>query len=323
MSAWARPDTSVSARKKTSIAIAERTPMSRTRPARRPNSSASSAGSAEQLDERRARAPRSARSSATSSPRCARPPRARARRPWRRPGGPGCTNTGSSTRASSVICHDRPTITASVSTRAMTLVTTPDSAEVNARWAPITSLFSRLTSAPVWVRVKNAIGMRCTCSNTARRRSRMRPSPRRDDCSRSSSPTTASSHGDRRDGDGRGRRRCRSPVRRRWRRPPARRGPAWPRRAPRRPWRATRKTTIVRRCGRANAADPAERLAAHRPPAAAVLLHGALQRHPHAEVGHGVGSSSSTRRIRGTVRPLPNSRSRPSRRGRHGCQDLP
>ena len=48
----------------------------------------------------------------------------------------------------------------------MLLETTPDSVEVNACWAPRTSLLSRLTSAPVWVRVKNASGIRCTCSNT-------------------------------------------------------------------------------------------------------------------------------------------------------------
>ena len=45
MSACARPDTRPSERMNTSVAIADRTPMSRTRPARSPNSSASSAGS--------------------------------------------------------------------------------------------------------------------------------------------------------------------------------------------------------------------------------------------------------------------------------------
>ena len=49
----------------------------------------------------------------------------------------------------------------------MTFDTTEPSVPVTARWAPITSLFMRLTSAPVWVRVKNAIGMRCTWSNSA------------------------------------------------------------------------------------------------------------------------------------------------------------
>ena len=59
----------------------------------------------------------------------------------------------------------------------MTLLTTPDSVQVKARWAPITSLLSRLTRAPVRVRVKNATGIRCTWPNTARRRSRISPSP--------------------------------------------------------------------------------------------------------------------------------------------------
>ena len=37
---------------------------------------------------------------------------------------------------------------------------------VKASWAPVTSLFRRLTRAPVCVRVKKAMGMRCTWSNT-------------------------------------------------------------------------------------------------------------------------------------------------------------
>ncbi len=46
----------------------------------------------------------------------------------------------------------------------MTFETMPDSVDVNACCAPITSLFSRLTSAPVCVRVKNCSGIRCTWS---------------------------------------------------------------------------------------------------------------------------------------------------------------
>ena len=83
-------------------------------------------------------------------------------------------------------------MTASVSTSAITLLTTADKVQVNARCAPITSLSSRLTRAPVRVRVKKATGMRCTWANTARRRSRMTPSPMRADCQRSARPTTAS-----------------------------------------------------------------------------------------------------------------------------------
>ena len=83
----------------------------------------------------------------------------------------GSTNTGSRISASAVICQDSVNITVAVKTRLTTLLTSPDSVEVNACWAPSTSEFSRLTSAPVWVRVKKASGIRCTWSNTAVRRS--------------------------------------------------------------------------------------------------------------------------------------------------------
>ena len=53
----------------------------------------------------------------------------------------------------------------------ITLATTEDSVLVSARWAPMTSLLSRLTSAPVCVRMKKATGMRCTWSKTSVRRS--------------------------------------------------------------------------------------------------------------------------------------------------------
>ena len=56
-------------------------------------------------------------------------------------------------------------------TAEMMLETVPDNVEVNARWAPITSLLSRLTRAPVWVRVKNASDCRCTWAKTWVRRS--------------------------------------------------------------------------------------------------------------------------------------------------------
>ena len=42
---------------------------------------------------------------------------------------------------------------------------------MKACWAPITSLLSRLTSAPVWVRVKKASGMRWMWRNTLERMS--------------------------------------------------------------------------------------------------------------------------------------------------------
>ena len=51
------------------------------------------------------------------------------------------------------------------------LDSTEDMVDVMACWAPMTSLLSRLTREPVWARVKNATGCRCTCRNTWVRRS--------------------------------------------------------------------------------------------------------------------------------------------------------
>ena len=173
----------------------------------------------------------------------------------------------------------------------MTFVTTPESAEVNARWAPMTSLLRRLTSAPVRVRVKKAIGIRWTCSKTRRRRSRMSPSPRRDDCSRPSSPTTASATltramttaitttvrrgaavddgvdgpagEDRRDDAEHG-------------------GRSWPGRG------------TTRSCaGGAGRTSPPGAPCRGARPCRAVLLHRAAQRHPRVDVAHHVTSSST------------------------------
>ena len=100
----------------------------------------------------------------------------------------GSRNSGVSSSDSTVICHEMLSITASVSTSVTRLPTTPESVSEKARCAPITSLPSRLTRAPVRVLVKNATGIRCTWSNTAVRRSRIRPSPMFDDSQRVSSP---------------------------------------------------------------------------------------------------------------------------------------
>ena len=78
-----------------------------------------------------------------------------------------------------MICHDRTNIAASVVTTATTLPTTFDSVDVNACWAPWTSLLRRDTRAPVWARLKKPIGIRWTWSNTWVRRSWIRPSPMR------------------------------------------------------------------------------------------------------------------------------------------------
>ena len=76
----------------------------------------------------------------------------------------GTTKTGSSTSEISVICQDSTNITASTSTTEIRLLNTVDRVPVNALCAPSTSELIRLISAPVWVRVKNAIGCRWRCS---------------------------------------------------------------------------------------------------------------------------------------------------------------
>ena len=76
-----------------------------------------------------------------------------------------------------VICHDRTNITISTRVTLMRLDTTDDRVSVKACWAPMTSLLSRLMRAPVWVRVKKAMGIFWMCSKTLDRMSKMSPSP--------------------------------------------------------------------------------------------------------------------------------------------------
>ena len=83
----------------------------------------------------------------------------------------GSTNSGSSASEMRVICHDSSSIVTSTSTSETTLETTDDRVDVNACWAPTTSLLRRETSEPVCVLVKNATGIRCTWSKTLVRRS--------------------------------------------------------------------------------------------------------------------------------------------------------
>ena len=73
-----------------------------------------------------------------------------------------------------------------------TLVTTLDRVPVKADWAPSTSLSSLLMRAPVWVRVKKAMGMRWMCENTLVRMSKIRPSPMRAEKKRSTRDSPAS-----------------------------------------------------------------------------------------------------------------------------------
>ena len=89
----------------------------------------------------------------------------------------GMTNTGRMIRLIRVICQDRKNITIRTSVTLIRLETTDDRVSVNACWAPMTSLLSRLISAPVWVRVKKAMGILWMCSNTLDRMSKISPSP--------------------------------------------------------------------------------------------------------------------------------------------------
>ena len=84
-------------------------------------------------------------------------------------------------------------MSARVTTTLMRLPTTDEKVSVKACWAPSTSLLSRVTSAPVWVRVKKAMGMRCTWAKTRARMSKMRPSPMLADTHRFHSDSPASS----------------------------------------------------------------------------------------------------------------------------------
>ncbi len=83
----------------------------------------------------------------------------------------GRMKIGSTSSAIRVRRHSRASIATRVNARVMTFDTTVPSVPVTAFCAPITSLFSRLISAPVCVRVKNAMGWRCTRSNSADRSS--------------------------------------------------------------------------------------------------------------------------------------------------------
>ena len=104
----------------------------------------------------------------------------------------GSRNSGSITSATSVICQDSVNIAASVRVSVNTLPTMLVSVEVKTCCAPSTSLFRRLTSAPVCVRVKNGMGIRWMCANTFERMSKIRPSPTRAEQYRSPSDSAAS-----------------------------------------------------------------------------------------------------------------------------------
>ena len=184
-------DTSVSEFMNTLINKAVRTPMPRTRPARAANSADSAEGRPNSFTRVAPPALKRSviwsfidalRSEASRRSRASRLPTYRA----------GNRKIGSRRTDSTVICQLMPAITARVRTSCTRLDTTPERVSEKARWAPMTSLLRRLTRAPVRVRMKNATGIVCTWSNTARRRSRIKPSPIRADHSRVNTAATAS-----------------------------------------------------------------------------------------------------------------------------------
>ncbi len=181
--ATASDDASVNAVTNTHCTMADRTPMSRTLTARSANSADSCAGRPNSLisvapgAENRSVIRVLIAALCSAACRCSRA----SLRPIIRA---GSTNTGNSSSVRSVTGPEITSITPSVSASVTRLLTTPESVSLNARCAPSTSLFRRLTSAPVRVRVKNATGIRCTWSNTVVRSCQIRPSPRPADSQR-------------------------------------------------------------------------------------------------------------------------------------------
>ena len=157
-SAVAREATRASAVKKIRLAIAIRTPMSRTRPARDEKPADSSVGRPKSFTSN---APeilkRSVIWDAMSAFNCicSRVIDCKVRPMYRA----GIRKTGSSTNDATVICHDRAIIAVTTNNKVMKLPITPDSVEVKACCAPITSLFNLETRAPVCVLVKKATGI--------------------------------------------------------------------------------------------------------------------------------------------------------------------
>ena len=150
--------------------MAVTTPMSRTRAARPANTSLSCRGLPNSLTSI---APATLNRSVMVEPiaasscmdsrvsRCSRRPTSRA----------GITNAGIIASVTTDTSQDRLNMAISTRIRVSTLDTIADRVEVMACCAPMTSLLSRLTSDPVWARVKKAIGCRWTCENTSVRRS--------------------------------------------------------------------------------------------------------------------------------------------------------
>ena len=150
--------------------MAERMPMSRTPAALVPNSPVSRSWSPNSLTSWAPDTPNRSVICAFMSAFSCMESRVMAwsRRPTRLD---GMRKSGSRRMATIVMRQSRAIIATSVNASVITLDTTVPNVPVSARCAPITSLLRRLTIAPVCDRVKNCMGMRCTWSNSALRRS--------------------------------------------------------------------------------------------------------------------------------------------------------
>ncbi len=179
-SAVASAGTSIMAAAKMRVTREMRTPRSRTTAALSANSASSSWRRPKSLSSI---APPTLKRSVIALPMSALPSICWRVRPARRllTNRDVTSRMGKSPRQSTVTCQLSANIVMPTTTTAIALDTVLDSAEVNARCAPITSLLSRETRAPVCVRVKNASDWRCTRANTWVRRSKMSPSPMRED----------------------------------------------------------------------------------------------------------------------------------------------
>ncbi len=169
-SAVARAGMSMSVALKTRVISAMRTPRSRTRPALLANWSSSSARRPNSLSSM---APPTLNRSVIELPISALPciwsrVRPTSCRPTQRL---ASSRSGKVSRHSTVTCQLSASISTPTTTTPMTLETVLDSTEVKARCAPMTSLLSRETRAPVCVRVKKARDIRCTWAKTLVRRS--------------------------------------------------------------------------------------------------------------------------------------------------------
>ena len=93
-------------------------------------------------------------------------------------------NAGTTVITSAVRRRSSAAMTVTTDASCVTFELSAPITEESTCWAPCTSVLSRDISAPVWVRTKNPIGIRCTWANNRRRSWNTIPFPRTADCQR-------------------------------------------------------------------------------------------------------------------------------------------